>query len=90
MQLKSKAEIGEAIVAACKAANCGVAAGPGPIETVALVCGPYAAVYSGVNAIPIAALITLALQLIPIIFGDGGFTIEKLTAILTFIQSIFV
>jgi hypothetical protein len=89
MQLKSKAEI-EAAIAAVNAAGAFAAVGTSEIaDRVQLCCAPYAAVYSEVNAIPIQAILTLALQLLPIIFGDGGFTIEKLTAILTLIQSIF-
>lgn len=90
MQLKSKADVGDAIKAARTATGFAAADGPvDPTETVMLCCAPYAAVYSDVGAIPIQALLTLALQLIPIVFGSEGFTIEKLTAILTLIQSIF-
>lgn len=88
MQLKSKAEI-QAIITPILAKQ-GVGAPEHAIaDQVHLCCAPYAAVYSEVNAIPIQAILTLALQLLPIIFGGGGFTIEKLTAILTLIQSIF-
>lgn len=90
MQLKSKAEIGDAIVVACKTVGTGVTAGPvDPTETVAICCAPYAAVYSSVNAIPIPALITLAMQLVAIIFGGGPPTIEQLQAVLQLIMSIF-
>lgn len=89
MQLKSKAEIQAAIGAARSQFGVSAPEGDDATAQVMLVCGPYAAVYGSVEAIAIPALITLALQLIPIIFGEGGFTIDKLTAILTLIQSIF-
>jgi hypothetical protein len=47
------------------------------------------AVGADVGAVPFMLIIQLAMQLIPIIFGEGGFTVEKLTAILSLIQSIF-
>lgn len=91
MQLKSKAEIVVALNATCGPAGGFMAPSDADAlaDKVSLCCAPYAAVYSSVNAIPIQAILTLALQLIQIIFGEGGFTIEKLTAILTLIQSIF-
>lgn len=91
MRLKSKAEIQTAVNAAHGALGfqTSSAVNADAADKVYLCCAPYAAVYSDVNAIPIQAILTLALQLLPIIFGEGGFTIEKLTAILTLIQSIF-
>lgn len=90
MQLKSKAEIGEAIGVACATVGMSGVSGPvDPTEMVAVCCAPYAAVYSSVNAIPIPALITLAMQLVAIIFGGGPPTIEQLQAVLQLIMSIF-
>lgn len=89
MRLKSKAEIQAAVSAARGQFGEPAPQADGMADMVQCYCAPYAAVYSSVEAIPIQALITLALQLLPIIFGEGGFTIEKLTAILTLIQSIF-
>ena len=48
-----------------------------------------AATAENVSAIQFLPLIALALQIIPIIFGEGGFTIEKLQAVLQLIMSIF-
>lgn len=54
----------------------------------AAACAEFAA-GGDVGAVPFMLIIQLALQLVPIIFGEGGFTVEKLTAILSLIQSIF-
>lgn len=93
MQLKTKDEI-QAEINAVRGVHGFAAAGDDAAAQVMLMCAPHgdtvaAARAEGVSAVPIMALITLALQIIPIIFGEGGFTIEKLQAVVQLILSIF-
>jgi hypothetical protein len=89
MQLKSKAEVQSAINKACGVAGF-EAAGDGAVaEKVLECCKGVAAMHADVSAIPIATIVALAMQLLPIIFGQGGFTVEKLQAVLQIIVSIF-
>lgn len=95
--MKSRDEI-QAAIAAARATQ-GFAAADDVTDAVAACCAgadadtvaACEAFAAGVEvaAVPFALIIQLALQLIPIIFGEGGFTVEKLTAILSLIQSIF-
>lgn len=71
-------DVTDAVMACCTGADA---------DTVAA-CEAFAAT-GEVGAVPFALIIQLALSLIPIIFSDGGFTVEKLTAVLQLIASIF-
>ena len=89
MQLKTRDEIQAEINSARGlqgfAADDGTAA-----DAVMAACTPIAGMYAGVEAIPFPVIIALALQIIPIIFGEGGFTLDKLMSVLQLIASIFV
>lgn len=59
-------------------------------EKVLAGCTGVAALHpGGVAAIPIATIIALVMQVLPIIFGPDGFTIEKFLAVLQMILGIF-
>lgn len=88
MQLKTRDEVHAAINAASGIQGF-AAADVSAADSVMAVCAPIAAMYDGVEAIPFPVIIALALQILPIIFGEGGFTIEKLQAVLQLILSIF-
>lgn len=94
MQLKTKDEIQAEINKARGTQGFGAAADDAAEKVMALCTANSGVVNAavsgdGVSAVPIMALITLALQILPIIFGDGGFTLEKLQQVLTLILSIF-
>ena len=87
--MKTRDEI-QAAIDAARGTQGFAAADDGAADKVLECCAGIAALHpDGVAAIPIATIIALALQLLPIIFGDGGITIEKLQAVLSLILSIF-
>lgn len=88
MQLKTRDEI-LAEINALRGTQGVAAADDDVADDVLDLCSPVATMYPGVEAIPFTVIIALAMQLIPIIFGQGGFTIEKLQAVLQLILSIF-
>lgn len=93
MQLKTRDEI-QAEINQARGVHGFAAADDDAADKVMALCAPHggtvaAARAEGVSAVPILALITLALQILPIIFGEGGFTIEKLQAVLQLVLSIF-
>lgn len=90
MQLKSAADVELAINAICfQATGFAAVAGTSTTDEVMAACAGVAAMHASIEAIPIGTLIALAMQLIPIIFGEGGFTLDKLMAVLELIKSIF-
>lgn len=88
MQLKSKADVEAAINQAYSVSGFAAAA-DAPTDAVMTCCAGVAAMHADFGAIPIATIIALAMQLLPILFGEEGFTLEKLQAVLTLIASIF-
>lgn len=91
MQLKPSADVELAINQVCfQSIGFAAVAGSSTTEEVVKCCEGVAGMYADVSAIPWPVLIGLVTQLIPIIFGEGGFTIEKLQAVLQLILSIFV
>lgn len=64
----------------------------GAADKVLACCAGYESVLSSPDPsspIWLLKLIPLALEIIPIIFGEGGFTIEKLQAVLSLLLNIF-
>lgn len=80
----------QAAINAARGAQGFAAADDDAADQVLECCKGIAALHpDGVEAIPIATIIALAMQLLPIIFGEGGFTIEKMMAVLQMILGIF-
>lgn len=72
-------DVTDAVMACCTGADA---------DTVAA-CEAFARFDEVVGAAPLALIVQLALSLIPILFSEGGFTVEKMTAVLQLIASIF-
>lgn len=87
MQVKSKAEIEAAVAQARGAVGFAAPAGDDAAERISAFAARYSG-YSTVEALPVVALIELALQVLKIVF-DGEFTVEKLLAVIELIRNIF-
>lgn len=99
MQLRSKAEVETAISKAYGVTGFSAPAGVSCTDKVMACCNGASAetnaavaqfVSGGdVGAVPFMLILQLAMQIIPILFGEGGFTIEKLQAVMQLILGIF-
>lgn len=93
MKLKSDADIAQAVGSALTTAGFAApAAGSDTVDKVKACCAPVEAAFAGVadvGAIPFNVLWPLVLQLIPILFGEGGITWEKIEAVLNVLKQIF-
>lgn len=90
MQLKSKAEIQEAVSIARSVMGFAAVDGPDDAaDRVMALCHPVTQMYGNFAAVPLMTIVMLVMQIIPIIFGEGGFTMEKFQAVLQLIMSIF-
>lgn len=89
MNLRSNAEIESAVNRALATTGFSAVAGAVTTDEVKKCCAGVAGMHDSLEAIPISTIIALAMQLLPILFGEGGFTLEKLQAILQLISEIF-
>jgi hypothetical protein len=86
MQLKSRDEVQSEINAMSSLQ--GFASAGDVADKVMAACAPFAA-HDSLEAVPFPMILQLVLQIIPIIFGEDGFSFEKMLAVLKLIEGIF-
>lgn len=89
MQLKSRDDILE-IINNARGTQGFAAADDSVADQVMAICGSVNIVCGTPEAFSPAIIIALAVQLLPLIFGDGSFTIDKLISVLNIIKDVFI
>jgi hypothetical protein len=89
MQLKSREDI-IAVIDNARSTQGFASADDDVADKVMAICGSVNIVCGTPEAFSPAIIIALAVQLLPLIFGDGSFTIDKLISVLNIIKDVFI